>query len=141
MVQVVVVCYALFNPLFVVVVLAGCGVVDDEVHFDKLSHERQCFLFDHFLDANCVCSLIKLATTLAFPCSLFFHTTNRLHDFYFLHLPQKIKEGRQGPKTFVKYLNKDTTTSVQNNHFQLQMVLNTFELKRLVHWGCNFSIL
>ncbi len=50
MVQAVVVCYALFDPLFVAIVLVGSGEVDAEVHHDQLSHECQHFLLDHFLD-------------------------------------------------------------------------------------------
>ncbi len=69
MVQAVVVCYALFDPLFAAV-LAGCGEVDAEVRPDQLSHECQHFRLDHFLDPNCVCLHIKLAAALAFPCSL-----------------------------------------------------------------------
>jgi hypothetical protein len=103
MVQAVVVCYALFDPLFVAIMLVGSGEVDAKVYHDQLSHEcqhflldhfldpncvyytssyeRQHFLLDHFLDPNCVCLHIKLVATPAFPCSLFFHTTNRLQDF------------------------------------------------------------
>jgi hypothetical protein len=79
MAQAVVVCYALFDPLFAAAMLVGCGEVDAEVHLDhldQLSHECQRFPLNHFLDLNCVYLHIKLAAALAFPCSLFFHTTN-----------------------------------------------------------------
>jgi hypothetical protein len=36
MAQAIVVCYALFNPLFAVVVLARCGKANAKIHFDHL---------------------------------------------------------------------------------------------------------
>ncbi len=59
MAQALVVCYALFDPLFAAAVLAGCGEADAEVHPDQLSHERRRFLLDHFLDPNCVCLRVE----------------------------------------------------------------------------------
>jgi hypothetical protein len=63
MVEVIIVCYTLFDLLFAITELVKHGKVDVEVHLLQLNHDHQHFFLDHSLDPNCVLSL--LVTTLA----------------------------------------------------------------------------